>query len=337
MAIYPLAKPVKGKGGDEGLDTFLGDFDGCIKAFQHKYFLDKIGASQRRQIEKSLKKAIEKHKIDEWLLMLPCDLNPAEIRWFTALTKKYDTVKMDWWGKTKIQDLLSQNPSIAVDFQPRPNISLFILQGGIPLQEASVTQLADILRRGSGLSPGVNSIEAVEHVLIAAAKDLKNRTIVKVLIWGPGASSGDIYQKRVELKDRLERLGHVVHFSEEVCTPDLLTRTGLNLSVAELLQASTYDYIICLMASPGSIGEVHDFAGLKEFAAKMMICIDGAHRGGYSAHGVLRRFEGHNGKIDWFTYPKDIIDCHLAGRVLDQIQKVAESKHWELAVGALGL
>jgi hypothetical protein len=103
----------------------------------------------------------------------------------------------------------------------------------------------------------------------------------------------------------------------------------------ELLQANAYDYIVCLMAGPGAIGEVHDFAKHRKLAHKMMICIDACHKGGYSAHGTLRIFEGWNGKVDWFSSPSDIEGCLLATRVLDQIQKAAEGKQYIIANGGV--
>jgi len=107
----------------------------------------------------------------------------------------------------------------------------------------------------------------------------------------------------------------------------------LNLTVAEFLMAKNFDYVICLMDSPGSIAEVHDFAKIPNIASKMMICVDIDNSEGYSAH-TLRIFEGYNGKIDWFEKPKDILECHLKTRVIDQIQKVAESRQWEIATGS---
>ena len=169
--------------------------------------------------------------------------------------------------------------------------------------------------------------------LIVVASLMKRAVRLKVLILGPGVSGGDIYEKRCEIRELLTRLGHEAHFCEEVWTPEILERSGLNLAVAEYVQALAYDYVICLMASPGSIGEVHDLAKAKRIAVKMMICVDDKHRDGYSAKGVLRIFEGYNGKLDWFLYPSDITECHLAKRVVEQIQKVADRKQWELAKG----
>ena len=164
-------------------------------------------------------------------------------------------------------------------------------------------------------------------------KYMENRIRLKILILGPGSGGGNVYKKRCEIRELIKSLGHEADFCEDILKNQVLVASGLNLSVAEYILAKTYDYIVCLMASPGSIGEVHDLARHKKLACMMMICIDSQHEGGYSAKGILRIFEGLNGKIDWFISPADINQCHLATRVLDQIKKVAEAKQLELAIG----
>jgi hypothetical protein len=169
--------------------------------------------------------------------------------------------------------------------------------------------------------------------LVEAAAYILRQCVIKVLIFGPGPSGGDIYVKRCELRTKITDLGHEAHFCEDIWNPKALQASGLNLGVAEFITLRGYDYIVCLMASPGSIGEVHDFARNPEFAVKMMVCVNQSHKDGYSANSVLRVFEGCNGKLDWFNYPSDITDCHLATRVLEQIRRVSEFKQWEIASG----
>ena len=162
---------------------------------------------------------------------------------------------------------------------------------------------------------------------------LPNLTGIKVLIFGPDKSGGDIYDKRCEIRQKIQKLGFTAHFCEDILNQEVLTTSGLNLTVAEYCTARGYDYIVCIMASPGTIGEFHDFAKDKKIASKMMVCIDNKHKNGYTSQGVVRIFEGYNGKIDWFSYPNDIENCRLSTRVLDQIKKVAEAKQWEVATG----
>ncbi len=331
MKVFCDAKPVEGKGGDEGIDTFVGEFNGACQAFQHKYFLESLGPAQRRQIEESIRVAVSRHQLQAWTLMLPKDLTHSELRWFQQIQEKYAPLVIEWWGTTKLQQLLAENPDVAKDFRQELTISTWIINLNVNINVASVEDLAALLRGstfgGLGLTPRPD-------IIMALAEDIKRRARLKVLIWGPGVSGGDIYDKRVQVRDQLTRLGHEAHFSEEVWTPNALSRSGLNLTVAEFIQAMVYDYIICFMSSPGSIGEVHDFAKNKKLAPKMMICIDRCHQSGYGAQGAIRIFEGFHGKVDWFEYPKDISDCHLSTRVLEHIVKVAESKQWEIANGS---
>jgi hypothetical protein len=207
---------------------------------------------------------------------------------------------------------------------------LKMAQMGKDLRDLSPESLAALLQQEleSRAAPKLNT-----ESLVVIASLLKRGIRLKVLILGPGKSGGEIYLKRCHLRELLTRLGHEAHFCEDIWTRNALERSGLNLAVAEYVQALAYDYVICLMASPGSIGEAHDFAKDKRIAVKMMICVDRKHKRGYSASGVLRIFEGYNGKLDWFKTPTDIADCHLAKRVVEHIQKVAERKQWELATG----
>jgi hypothetical protein len=331
MRLLPEAKPVEGKGGDEGLDTFVGMINGICCAFQHKYFIERLGTVQRKQVEESLKQATSKHILTEWTLMIPINMTPTEIRWFDGLKKKYAPLQMDWWGKTKLQDLLGKYPDIANDFQPPPTFIVMMVNEKIERQRISADSVTKLINEAIGRSPNA---PLPSDVVLSIAKDVRSQTVLKILIWGPGSSGGDIYVKRCEIRDHLISLGHTAHFSEDVWNPNLLVQIGLNLSVAEFFQAKAYDYIVCLMTSPGSIAEVHDFARYPTIAHKMLICVDIDQSAGYSALGVLRIFEGNHGKIDWFTQPTDLKDCHLATRIINQISKVAEAKQFELASGS---
>jgi hypothetical protein len=222
------------------------------------------------------------------------------------------------------------NSDITRNSQYRSPFITMVVSKVIDIKNDSIDRIAEILNEAMGEST-VSMLP--KDILTAAAEDIKRQAELKVLIWGPGSSGGDLYTKRCELRKHLQKFGHEVVFSEDVCAPDTPVRSGLNLTVAEFLQAKAYDYIVCLMASPGSIGEVHDFAKIKKFARKMMICIDSCHKSGYSTQGTIRIFEGFNGKVDWFENPTDLSECHLATRVLDQIHKVTEARQWELATG----
>jgi hypothetical protein len=324
LELEPESKPVEGKGGDQGLDTYIGYFNGEVQAFQHKYFIDKIGPPQKKQIEKSLRTSIDKHNVLKWTLMIPIDLTPSAIKWFDKLKETYPTVQIDWWGKSKLQLLLSKNLHISYRFQPKPNIVNYFFKNTDSFTTENIIKLIK-----SSLQISNESQEQIS-VLNTTAKDFLDGYCLSILIWGTSNSKEAIYKKRCEIRDFLNKLGHTAEFSEEIYDLKKLSKSGLNLTIAEYIQTKSYDYIICLMSSPGSIGEVHDFAKSKHVAHKMTICISSEHESGYSAHGTLRIFEGNHGRLDWFKNPSDIEDCHLATRIINQIHKVQDAKQWEI-------
>ena len=327
MRIAPAARPVDGSGGDDGVDTYIGTFNGLCQVFQHKYFIERIGGAQRGQIRRSLVTATENHTVTDWTLLLPVDLSPAEIRWFDALRPQFPATNLDWWGKTKLQQLLDDHPDIARHFEPEPSIIAIFAHSPSTRADSSVADLRRAI--ASELTPG-SEFEVNNDVLEAMMRNIFKRSRLKLLIWGPGPGA-DLYIKRCEIRDRLCALGHEAHFSEDVWTPERFRLSGLNLKVGEFLQAQSYDYIVCLMASPGSIGEVHDFANDRRLASRMMICVDKAHQDGYSASGALRIFEGYNGKLSWFDNPVDVKECYLMGRVIEHVNKVAEGRQYVMA------
>ncbi len=111
-AEYPNSNPVEGSGGDEGIDSFIGDFDGLIKIFQYKFFLKPIRNPQQNQIKQSLLTAKEKHSLTEWVLVIPRNFTPREIRLFNQLQRDNPTIKIDYIGATELRNLLNKHISI---------------------------------------------------------------------------------------------------------------------------------------------------------------------------------------------------------------------------------
>ena len=329
ITLNPSAKPVDGRGGDQGLDTYVGVFNGECHAYQHKYFVDRVGRSQRRQVEESLCTVLEHHKPKSWTLMLPINLNPDETNWFQRLQKKYAPLPMDWWGKDRLCTLLANHPELLSEFTPIIPIQQQIIIIGVQATQQTlvVSQVAQALQQRVAIE---NPTSTLLKTLLAAARDVVCRARLRVLLWGPTSLPAEVADKRQTLCAHLRALGHEAYVGEDLWTPEL-KGSGLNLSVAEFLEAEAFDYIVAFMDSPGTIGEVHDFARFPSIASKMMICVDSQYTSGYSSQGVLRLFEGNNGKLDWFERPADIKDCNLTKRILSQIEKVAEAKQWALS------
>ncbi len=350
LVEWPEANPVEGKGGDQGLDTYIGEINGEIKVFQFKYFCDRIHKNQKAQIKRSLKTALRYHHLFSWTLVLPIDMNLTEQKWFQDVYKEHAPLQMEWWGETKLHNFLSVHPEIAQDFFEPSDAPA--LRDMIVKQDEIILALKQIRSNPSDLNEPNKLIETIRQVLQLipnqltathkevfklTVQDLVCRSRLSVLIWGPSEqANGALSRKRIQIRDELQNLGHQADFSEDILTSDALAAGGINLSVAELLQARGYEYIVCIMGSPGSIGEVHDFCRMSEITHKMTICIDKRHLSGYSGKGIIRIFEGNHGHLETFKFPEDITSCNLLNRVIEQVEKCAAAKQDQIARSAGG-
>jgi hypothetical protein len=108
---------VNGRGGDGGLDVVVDDGQ-ALRVFQLKYFPGGFPASggRRAQIRRSLVKALDEERMDEWTLVVPENLTRGEENFVRGLAKKHG-VNASWWGRRELDDLLSQNPDLETYFK----------------------------------------------------------------------------------------------------------------------------------------------------------------------------------------------------------------------------
>jgi len=157
-------------------------------------------------------------------------------------------------------------------------------------------------------------------------------TPLVVLVWGPGRSGGDLFKKRLQIRDMLRQHGDVALFSEEldeVCKGYAASARG-----KELVQANRADFIVVIYGSPGSIAEVHDFGGfLDVLGSKMLVCIDSRYSDGYGYSGLLTELESRFKNVHKYTYPADIHECHLMSAVDERLKKLRLGKWWAVRLG----
>ena len=161
------------------------------------------------------------------------------------------------------------------------------------------------------------------------------QTPLAILVWGPGASENDLYQKRLQIRDELRRRGHAAFFSEDLegTTPTSMSQKGI-----EFLQAQASDLIVIMQASYGSVAEVHDFAEHRIINFKMLIFIDEKAADGYSYRGALMELKTLYNNVETYKYPEDIKECHLLTKVLEKVnvlqmvkyRAVENAKSWGL-------
>lgn len=102
---HPTASTVAGPGGrDWGIDTYVGNLNGSLVVWQSKFSLPWEGETQRGAVRSSfnqiIKEAAERaFSLKAWTLCIPCDLPPAEQKWF-------DTWAGTMWHKHKVRPVL---------------------------------------------------------------------------------------------------------------------------------------------------------------------------------------------------------------------------------------
>jgi len=153
------------------------------------------------------------------------------------------------------------------------------------------------------------------------------KTPLSILVWGPGVSGGDVYEKRLQIRGHLRELGHAAIFSEELkpkLTHDCHAQLTFSSNVIELCQAIPAEFIVVIHSSPGSIAEIHDFG--EQVGSKMFIFIDERYQDGYSYTGLLRELALRYNNVETYQYPADIENCHLLGAVERKVQELQVAK-----------
>jgi hypothetical protein len=110
---YPDIKPIEGAGGDDGIDSFAGYLNGCLVVFQYKYLPGRLDSSRKKQILDSLNTAITKNPgLKEWTLIIPTVFTIDEQKWFEVEVIQKNNIKIDYWGKQKIEAEISKNQTL---------------------------------------------------------------------------------------------------------------------------------------------------------------------------------------------------------------------------------
>jgi hypothetical protein len=145
---------------------------------------------------------------------------------------------------------------------------------------------------------------------------------VSVLVWGPGIGSpSQLSDVRAQLRSDLRKKGHAAFFSEELCDSTLPESVRLQ----QLAQAEEFDLIVSIPATPGSIGEVHDFAADRRVNGKLLVFLNEQHRAGYSAQSLAALSTLISGRLVY--YPDEGETLVIFEVTLDQVQRIRELKY----------
>jgi len=149
-----------------------------------------------------------------------------------------------------------------------------------------------------------------------------NKVPVSVLVWGPGIdSSSPLSSTRADLRSRLRQEGHAAFFSEELCDSHLPD----SIRLQQLAQAQEFDLIVSIPATPGSIGEVHDFAADRRVNGKLFVFLNQQFIAGYSAQSLSALNSVVSNRL--FYYPSEDEAAVIIEVTAYEVQRIREMKY----------
>ena len=154
--LHPDAQRIDGKGGDGGRDVqIVSGQDGQITdAFELKFFTGRMMSGQRKQVERSLKRATALGPA-QWTLVVPIDPTPAEEKWFRQLGTGY-CFPTRWYGKTWLDENMSAFPDIRRYFFEGAEAEVVRLLLELREEQAMVTSVPDVVGRAQTLRKRLN-------------------------------------------------------------------------------------------------------------------------------------------------------------------------------------
>ena len=88
----------------------------------------------------------------------------------------------------------------------------------------------------------------------------------------------------MSLRDKLIEHGHLANFSE-----DLIDHKSEHSNFAQqVAQAEAHDIVFSIPGSPGSVGEIHDFARIPWLSPKIIAFLNSEWNDGYSNQSLIQ-------------------------------------------------
>ena len=161
----------------------------------------------------------------------------------------------------------------------------------------------------------------VEDILKKRREALARISAIKlgILVWGPTPGAGTALAKtRNDLKEALKKLGHLVHFSEDLFDDTL----PFSIGAQQIADVEAHDITFSMPDSPGSIAEAHSFFLFPGVAQKLMIFINEEHNAGYANSSIMELESTATSRISIYR-PGDLPDC-IVSKACNQVRRLQE-------------
>lgn len=148
-----------GAGGDDGRDAQLQTPDG-LTIFEVKSFSSRLTGGQKRQIQRSLQTAQSKlDSMTRWVLILPLNPSPAELRWFESkVSELAGDIEIEWRGLSWLDEQAANNEAFR-RYVEGPNYQLARAAAELAIESAVLTDGAsDLFVRNASLRERVDNV-----------------------------------------------------------------------------------------------------------------------------------------------------------------------------------
>jgi hypothetical protein len=149
-----------------------------------------------------------------------------------------------------------------------------------------------------------------------------NSEPVTVFICGPSQEEDKrLTTKKIDTVNELRNRGHDANTGEELVSElqAINPESNMTANVYENIAAAQSELVIIFCASPGSIGETHEFLSIPDIARKTLVFIDKKYKNGYTAKGVLEMHKSVNGLVEEYE-ESDIEECRLLTRSVEWVR-----------------
>lgn len=148
--LNPDVRRLDGRGGDWGRDAEFLTPDGPV-LFEFKSFAGRLARPQKRQVERSLKRASERNPI-RWTLIVPIQPTHQELEWFQRVQAE-TSFTLEWWGLDWLNEQMMRFP----------DIRRYFLDDGA---HALADLLAQVKEEQAGLAGGVpDAVDRMRNIL----------------------------------------------------------------------------------------------------------------------------------------------------------------------------
>lgn len=174
LQTYPDGKRFDGRGGDGGVDFVVQRPNGDL-VFQVKHFPGRVGATQRRQVERSISAVVERSSttgraLTGWVLVVPTDLTPGEDQKLQELCVELPCPSQ-WYGKSWLATESSKYPFLLFAHLNQAGSARAIVQDELAALANPIVNIDDIRNAQAMVRKHASSLSPDFDVFTASTPD----------------------------------------------------------------------------------------------------------------------------------------------------------------------